>query len=689
MNWTTKYNYSTGTPVKGYPIMSSNLTEGDFVVEDIVQVSFPSAGAYPAEIQHGMWYHSTGGYTTPTVSPALPSNTFCFYLQYELPSGSTRYNIVPQSIACSSSVAPDFLSAAWPTTVSGIQAISPNYPSVTETSGNFTWWNLGPSSQFLWDSSVNYTTDYFIIDTNSNQEIPYEPGISGTAPPSFSTTLYGITPDQGLSGSTGLLWMNNGPEGSTPFGQISTSQGGWNYVVSIVNTLDDTVSNASPASISTGNFFEASGVFVSGGIPMVPDPQADYVAIFRTDDGGATYYLVPGYDSGNGNTEYTLPLAQYLSEGFTDTNPDENLNTLLQAPIFQQNSLPPKGAINLAYHLSRIFVSVGNTVYWSTGPDTPIGNGFNGFSPNNFQEFPSLVTRIVPLNAGTLVFTVSDIYILGGDGTAGNPISAGQPYAQGIGLLNYNALTVNGTIIYFMTTDNQVVELNVGNGFSHIGFPIADLLNDFSPSSSYLTWHTNGFRDQALFVADGSTGWYKMLPTIPPEQGAAWCPKADIIGGAGAVQSVETSPGEIQLLMGPPPGTTGPILFRDYSTYQDDGANYPAYFTFGTIVLAHPGQLASIEFITVDSHKFVGSQPLSVSVLLGELSGNFEGLGEWTNDPPQLAPSKTMWNQRFYLVQSKEPIECRHFKMRIDWPAQNFPDEIEALSPVGGYSQES
>jgi hypothetical protein len=332
---------------------------------------------------------------------------------------------------------------------------------------------------------------------------------------------------------------------------------------------------------------------------------------------------------------------------------------------------------------------VGNTVYWSTGPDTPIGNGFNGFSPNNFQEFPSLVTRIVPLNVGTIIFTVSDIYILGGDGTAGNPISAGQPYARGIGLLNYNVLTVNGTIIYFMTTDNQVVELNVGNGFSHIGFPIADLLNEFSPSKSYLTWHTNGFRDQALFVADGSTGWYKMLPTIPPEQGVSWCPKADIVGGVGAVQSVETSPGEIQLLMGPPPGTTGPILFRDYSTYQDNEANYPAYFTFGTIVLAHPGQLASIEFITVDSHRFSGAAPLTIGVLLGELSGNFENLSEWTNDPPQLEPSQTMWNQRFYLVQSQEPIECRHFKMRVTWPEQNFPDEIESLSPVGGYMQES
>ena len=42
--------YHTSNPNE---IMSSNLTEGDFVVEDSVQISFPSAGTYPVEIQHG------------------------------------------------------------------------------------------------------------------------------------------------------------------------------------------------------------------------------------------------------------------------------------------------------------------------------------------------------------------------------------------------------------------------------------------------------------------------------------------------------------------------------------------------------------------------------------------------------------------------------------------------------------
>ena len=292
------------------------------------------------------------------------------------------------------------------------------------------------------------------------------------------------------------------------------------------------------------------------------------------------------------------------------------------------------------------------------------------------------------MNVGTLVFTVSDIYLITGNGESGSPF-APSPLIQRTGLLNYNALTVNGSLVYFMSTDNQVIELNPHAGIGLVGQPVSDLLNEFSPYTCYLTWHARGYQDQALFVADGNTGWYKMLVAIPPEQGQPWCPKADITGGVGCVQSIETSPGDINLLLAPPPGMVGPILYRDYTTYTDNGETYPAFFTFGSIVLAHPGQVAAIEFITTDSAKFQGAVPLTIGVLIGEISGDFEQLTQYVNDPPQLVASETLNSQRFYLLQSEESIECRHMQIRVNWIAQNFADEIESLSPFGGFSQES
>jgi len=684
MNWNNSnnpntYNFSTGTPIKGYPIMSAQYQpQGNSIVQDTVQISFPSAGVYPAEIHYGVWYHSTSGYTAPTVSPALPAATFSFYMVYSPPGSSTNYNIIPQGIAVSSGTAPTW--PAWGASIADLQALSPNYPKVTEASGNYTWWNLGPVSTFGWNAAVNQTTSTFIIDQNSNEEIPYEAGVSGTAEPTFSTTLYGLTADL-----PNLVWMNNGTIGNTPSGTLTTTQGGWSYAVALVNTLDDTVSNASLVTPKTGNFFEASGVFISGGLPQYIDPQVDYVAIFRTDDGGATYFLIPPPASGNGNTEYTIPVSQYLTQGFTDNNLDSQLNILLQAPLALQNTPPSKGSIIPAYQNRRIFVAKKNTVSWSSGPDTPIGNGYNGFSPSNFAEFPSRVVRMVPLNIGLVVHTVSDVYLISGEGTVNDPFTS-QPFMQKLGLLSYNALTVNGSLIYFMTTDKQVVELNVHSGLSVIGLPVADLIQQMNPASSYLTWHVSGSSDQCLFVADGSTGWYRMCPTPAPEVGSlTWSLKANIVGGCGAVQSIETTPGNIQLLLAPPPGVYGPLLYRNYDSYVDNGSAYTASFILGSIVMAFPGQVGAPEFITTDCLRVPNSRAISLGIRIGEVGGPFYPLTFSTNDPPQLVPSETLYNQRFYLSQTKQSVLCRHMQIQGQFEATDSADELDTLTVVGSY----
>jgi hypothetical protein len=646
---------ATVTALEGYPVIGAN-NYSNYNTDQFV-VNVPAAGSYPVEIDY---------------CQSQTEQTLCFYCQGQTPIPGTPKTGATEPVW-----------PAWSTS----WAFAPAYPSVNETNnaapgggsgpGPLSWNNLGPTADYAWRAKTQTILTPTIIDSNNNTEDPYEAGVTGTVEPTWATGINQLTPD-----NPNLTWINQGPGAAPPAGTVSTYNGGWSYCIALVNSLTDTVSNAGPVTVATGNFVGSTGVTISGGLPASIDPQVDYVAIFRTQDGGATYYLIPGI----ANSVYTTTLAQYQANGYVDTTLDADLNILLEPALAEQNTPPPTGIINLTYHLGRVFGSVGNTVYYSDGPDTPIGNGNEAFPPLNTCVFPSLVKRIVPTSIGAIVFTVSDIYLIGGSGTSSSPIFT-QPYATGIGLLSYNALAINGTTIYLFTADSQVVSLDPSSGLSQIGFPIGDqfILSNWSPANAYVTWHVSGSTDHALYVSDGQTGWFRMTPTASPESGLTWSPFATITGGCKAVQSIEVSPGVHNLLIGP--ASTGEILKRDLTTYADNGTPYPATFTIGSIVLAQPGQVAELAFITTDASA-IGSQP-QLSVLVDEISGNAEALPRFTNDPPQLFPPMSLYSQRFYFSQSQQPAICRHLQLKITWPSESAGNELLSITLFGGYLQES
>jgi len=641
-------NNNTVTAVQGYPVLGgTNTNAGGSTLSENFVVNIPTAGTYPLEIDYDYWYHS-GQVLTLTVNGVNP---------------------VPGTISTTR-----VSGASAPTWQPFSSTFAPSYALTTETSGQLVWANIGPVTDFAWNTKTNYITNGSagIVDANGYLEVPFESGTTSTIAPTFTKTLNGLTAD-----NPNLSWINNGKALVPPAGNISTSAGGWSYCIALVNTLTDTVSVAGPTTTSTGSFVGASGVSLGGGLPSVIDSQADYVAIFRTKDGGATYYLIPS--TYNQNTPYTLPLSTYLESGYTDTTADADLNFLISPSLASENTPPPSGAINFTYHLNRLFASVGNVVYWSTGPDTPSGNGNEGWDPTNSFTFPSLVKRLVPTSIGLLVFTVSDIYIIAGKGTASSPFFA-TPYVEGLGLLSYNALDMNGTLIYFLTSDGQFVQLNPHAGVNQVGVAIGDKLQNFNPASAYVTWHVAGTQDQAVYVSDGATGWYRLMTTPAPESGETWSPFATIQGGCQAVQSVEVTPGVHKLLIGP--ASSGPILQRDYSVHTDNGTPYSAYGTIGNIVLAQPGQLAELIFVTLDSMA-VGSHP-TVGVLIDEISGPFETISTFVPDPTQLPASSTLYNDRFYFSETQQPAVCRHLQLKFSWPAENYANELLAMTIFGG-----
>ncbi len=491
-------------------------------------------------------------------------------------------------------------------------------------------------------------------------------------------------------------------------GSYEAVNGGYEYEICYQNNTVTPPVDSSPSlpSLRTGNF--SGKAYISVPLVASTDPQVTGIQVFRTTDGGATFSEIP--TSPYPNTTQTIEDTALNTSG--SVAGDQSLNIFSSPPAQQENNPPPVGLTNLCYHLGRIIGSVGTTMYISDGPDNPY-NGNEAFPPLNNYVLPSTIQRFVPLTIGLLIYTTSGVYFSPNAGANGDYPGAPAAWMQGKvgGLMSYNALDVVGSTMYLVNSKAMCKAIDISAGESEVGFPIGDVLagnsqvpvlagvasGGINPAAVYVSYHEQNSTDTGLYLASpgaaGGAWWLRMNATPAPEQGLAWSPPAVSAQGYSAVQSIETSPGIHQLLMGPPPGG-GPILFRDPTTNADNGTTYAAYADIGALVLAFGGQAALIYHITTDCIA-VGSHP-TISVLMQNLGGhlNVEAYGREltiaTGDPPQLGPANqpTVYNDRWWMSATQEPAYCRYMTIEIAWPAENFPNELLTYTLFGEHYQE-
>ncbi len=533
--------------------------------------------------------------------------------------------------------------------------------------GTVAWINI--NAQNTWatiGATAVVSTVSAIQDSNGNIQFPGVPGKTNATVPVWKLPFGAATTDNAQ------IWFNQGPLAAGASGAAAT--GSWVYGYAYKNSVADTVSSMSPPSnpvrLAANSFIVLQG-------QGCPDPQCDTVIVFRTTEGGGNLFWLAEIPNPGAGQTWTV----------NDLFPDSALNEFIPAPINGLNDPPPAGLGALAYHLNRVWGRVGNIVYYSNTLTTVLGAGSEQFPfGSNFFVYPSVVTRLEPTSSGLLVFTTSDIYMISGQGTV-TSILYSYKLIPGIGLLSYNALDKSGSTFYLLNSSKKLISLDPSAGYTEPGYPIGDKLMQLSPENAYVTWHDGGATDTALFLSDGSTGWYRLAvnPNSSVESPMIWSAFATITGGCKAVQSIEVSPGVKQLLIGPV--GTGPILKRDQSVSQDNGTSYPANGTIGSIVLAEPGQMAEVSFIATDSVAVPNSTRPAISVIFDEAlpyyTGPFAPLVNLVNDPPRLAPSTSLFSNRYYLNQAQVPAWCRHMQLDISWPAENFQNELLSLAIYG------
>jgi hypothetical protein len=535
--------------------------------------------------------------------------------------------------------------------------VTPTTNPPTVTDGTITWQAIGSvtSNSLAWSFGLAY-------------------GYSYKARP--STDQYSPAPLGGGSIPPGGVTLG------TPFGSLTNA-----------------ISSSSPANQIVG---ANSGAVNTIKGEYSSDPQVDTIVIWRSADtasgSGSMFELteIPNIPAQAGISQWKFN--DFLPSVANGTYP--GLNVLLPAPIDGVNNPPLSTYLPMVYNYQRIWGSNGQSVSFSEGPDIGVGNPNEAFNISDNLPFLAPVTRLVKTPQGIVTFLTDSIEMISGGPSTASFFSVTM--APGVGLLSYNACDVFAGEIYFFSNDNSFRVITPSLNLSNFGFPLGDQFANqpvtgvsdatWDPSKVYVAVHQNG-TDNCIFVADGSTGWYRLNPHQVP--GAAqgpepiWSPFAVITGGAKMVQSVETSPGIKQLLAGGVvPGDN--ILARSLTTFTDEGATYNANFVMGSITLAHSGQLALLKHLEFD-FSGVKYQP-TVSYLLNEISGSFTPFVNGANGVPQFDPPSlygatispsTYSPNRYYFSSNPSVARCRHLQIKVDFGSTSNGDELYNMTIFG------
>jgi hypothetical protein len=532
-----------------------------------------------------------------------------------------------------------------------------------------------------------------ILDSNGNTEFVINTGLSGSTTPTWTLTKSATTTDNTVT------WINNG----VPLSQGITWSSGYAYAYSykarsatdFYSVLSGTpailptppglfgplpaptgsksgqISTASPAFIILGsNPGAQNAITVTGST----DPQVDTIVIWRSKDGGGSSNMFELTEVPNPPVTNGVP----GTFTFIDFQLDSILNTSIIAPIAHVNDAPPAGAQLLVWYGGRLWAAVGNTLYFSAGPDAFATNsiGTECWPPGNNFPLPGNITNLIATSTGLIISVLDNAYVT--TGTTSATFTVPLLWQKNFGVPTMNASDQDGDNVYFFTTKGQVWHFSA-NGLENIGDLNAIDFAAMNPNSVYVALHRSGI-DEGVFVSDGSTNVWRYST-----KSSSWDTPYGIVGGVGAIGSIETSAANWQLLIGRNTGS-GFILKRDLTAYTDDSSAYHAFATVGSLVVAPPRQTVVIESVLVQA-KAIGTYP-TVSVLVNELSdasvfpATFVVLPNPVNDPHELPPTKTIFQKRHDFKANQQgplPQYVQHMQVRVDFGNDTVANELLGL----------
>ncbi len=336
------------------------------------------------------------------------------------------------------------------------------------------------------------------------------------------TTGDATLPGYILDGTGGNItvhrWGALGPQDAMAL----TSPGGWSSSANAVSVLvswtytytwvkeSGQETNHAPLETNPDKAPSSVGAFTNKiphmtGVAPVDNAEFPYINIYRTTDGGGTFfflYQVANDGSGTFTFNDTWQASGAGGNVFSDPTADANLNTAMVSPTTQSNSPPPTVApplvtgtdaaqrsSRMVEHSGRIWFGIADYLFYSALEELNAGvpeESFpSGVALPNFFRMPAHIAHIISTPAGLLI-TLQTGQTLRINGTAKSTFNP-QPFLGGIGGNAGHPLAATEAREYaaWLTQDYRVAVAQ-GESYAVISNPLGTEFKAESESSADL-----------------------------------------------------------------------------------------------------------------------------------------------------------------------------------------------------------
>lgn len=436
---------------------------------------------------------------------------------------------------------------------------------------------------------------------------------------------------------------------------------GWKYKYVWKDSSDGHLSSSSVATGTTGRRLHATFSIIVRGTTQA---RVTHISLYRTRDGGSTFYFLK--DIANPGTDTDVPT--------TDAQPDSDLNEAIIAPGENSNNPPPTNILDAIYHVGRVWVITGNNVQCSTNLVDVAGAAnasLNGVPEECFP--PDLVfsfnapSRLVSTERGLLVFTKhGDVHIISGTSKFDfdpERIKTGMP------VMWKNDLATDGEIIYLLTAGQEI--LRIADGIEQIGRPISlATLGTFTPGSCMLSVRRKATK-AALYISNSNN---KVLRFGISDN--VWSNLWEVDGAIishGPVRAIYTSLGVQDVLYAPKAGIAGSIWKENDNTHKNDSEQYVWSLPWNVFTPSELDTQSRVLSIFTEA-----SRTPTVKLRMAEISGSAGGSMVTVDEPPLQTAPTTISSKRHYPQISTFSLVGRRFQPVFEWDAVDQADELYA-----------